>query len=118
MEDGERRGPGTEGLLSDDELSDDRPHRVQRLGALLRERRRRLDHYRSLPAPTPAERQAWDADLYTYDDALVSVADLLDVEVPPGARDDLTPDDRVALERALAVAGLDVRAEEGDAPVS
>jgi hypothetical protein len=99
-------------------LSDDRPHRVRRLAALLQERRRRLDHYASLDAPTSAERQAWDADLYTYDDALVSVADLLDVDVPPAARDDLTPDDRAALEQALAAAGLDVRADEGDAPVS
>ncbi len=85
---------------------------MQRLAALLRDRRRRLDHFASLPAPTQADRQAWDADLYTYDDALVSVADLLDVEVPPGARDDLTPDVRAELERGLAAAGLDVRAEE------
>ncbi len=64
---------------------------MQRLAALLRERRRRLDHFLSLPLPTQAERQTWEADLYTYDDALVSVADLLDVEVPPGARDDRPP---------------------------
>ncbi len=119
MEDVQRRGTGAGGLLSGgDEVSDDRPHRVQRLAALLRDRRRRLDHFSSLPAPTQGERQAWDADLYTYDDALVAVADLLDVEVPPRARDDLTPDVRAELERGLAEAGLDVRADEGDMPLS
>ncbi len=101
-----------------DALSDERLDRTQRLGALLRERRRRLDHFAALPAPTHADQEAWDADLYTYDDALVSVADLLDVDVPAGARDDLTPEDRAELERALAEAGLDVRAGEDDAPVS
>ncbi|MDP9452198.1 MAG: hypothetical protein M3P97_02130 [Actinomycetota bacterium] len=99
-----------------EEVSDDRPHRVRRLAALLRERRRRLDHYAALPAPSDAERQAWDADLYTYDDALVAVADLLDVEVPPGARDDLTPDHRAGIEQALAAAGLDVRGEGDPTP--
>jgi hypothetical protein len=101
-----------------EELSDDRPHRVERLAALLRERRRRLDRYAALPAPTEAECQAWDADLYTYDDALVSVADLLDLEIPPEARDDLTPDHRFEIEMALLEAGLDVGGDDGEAPAS
>lgn len=46
------------------------------------------------------------------------MADLLDVDVPAAARDDLTPDNRAELERALAEAGLDVRAGEDDTPVS
>jgi hypothetical protein len=101
-----------------EELSDDRPHRVERLAALLQERRRRLNRYAALTAPTEAERQAWDADLYTYDDALVSVADLLDVEIPPEARDDLTPDHRFEIEMALLEAGLDVGGDGGEAPAS
>lgn len=90
--------------------SDDRLARIGRLGALLRDVRRRLEHYQDSPAPSAAERAAWDADLYTYDDALVSVADLLDVDVPPGARDDLAPGDRAAIEDAVTAAGLDLGA--------
>ncbi|HWH35597.1 MAG TPA: hypothetical protein VNT56_09815 [Acidimicrobiales bacterium] len=88
--------------------SDDRPGRIQRLGELLREARGRLESYQELDHPSPAQRDAWDADLYFYDDALVSVADLLDVEIPPGARDDLTPEDRAEIEAAVTAAGLDL----------
>jgi hypothetical protein len=90
--------------------SDDRLDRIGRLGALMRDVRRRLDHYQSLAMPTAAELAAWDADLYTYDDALVSVADLLDVDVSPAARDDLTPEDRGQIEDAVTAAGLDLTA--------
>lgn len=94
--------------------SDDRLSRVVRLGELLRRLHGHLDRYQSLAAPSPADAAAWEADLYAYDDALVSVADLLDVEVPAGAREDLTPEHRSRLEASLAGAGLDVRA--GPAP--
>lgn len=87
---------------------DDGVARVDRLGSLLRDVRRRLEHYQTLSAPSPADADAWDADLYTYDDALVSVADLLDVDVSPAARDELTPDDRSELEAAVVAAGLDL----------
>ena len=36
-------------------------------------------------------------------------ADLLDVEVPKGARDEMSGDQRNLLEERLAAAGLDVR---------
>lgn len=90
--------------------SDDRLSRTERLGVLLRDVRRRLERYQGVTAPSAATRAAWDADLYTYDDALISVADLLDVDVPPAARDDLTPDDRGHIEEAVTVAGLDLTA--------
>ncbi len=49
------------------------------------------------------------------------MADLLDVEISPGARDDLTPDDRSELEAAVVAAGLDLgggpSGEAGDEPV-
>jgi hypothetical protein len=100
---------------------DDGVARVDRLGSLLRDVRRRLEHYQTLPAPSPADAAAWDADLYTYDDALVSVADLLDVEVSARARDELTPDDRAELEAEVTAAGLDLGGgpgrEAGDEPV-
>jgi len=88
--------------------SDDRPGRIERLGELLREVRRRLEDYQELADPTPAQRDAWDADLYFYDDALVSVADLLDIDVPPAWRDDLTPEGRTEIEAAVTAAGLDL----------
>lgn len=103
---GEKRGD--EALESDDRLS-----RAERLASLLQTLRRRLDRYEALAAPTPAETESWDADLYTYDDALVSVADLLEVEVPTSARDALTPEHRVAIEQELAGTGLDVRGTGG-----
>jgi hypothetical protein len=90
--------------------SDDRLSRTERLGAILRDVRRRLEHYQGMAAPSAATRAAWDADLYTYDDALISVADLLDVDVPPAARDDLTPEDRDHIEQAVTAAGLDLTA--------
>lgn len=36
-------------------------------------------------------------------------ADLLDVEVPKGARGEMSAEQRAALERRLAAAGIDVR---------
>jgi hypothetical protein len=40
----------------------------------------------------------------------VVAADLLDVEVPKGARDEMSAEQRRVLEDRLKVAGLDVRA--------
>jgi len=101
--------------MSEEYQSDDRLHRIERLGALLRDIRRRLEHYQTLAAPSAAERETWDADLYTYDDALVSVADLLDVDIPPAARDEMAPDDRREIEDAVQACGLDLAA--GSAPL-
>lgn len=89
--------------------------RLVRMGELLRSLRRRLDDYEALPHPSPAEIDRWEIDLYAYDEALVTAADVLDVEVPLEAREDLTPDHRALLEDALAGVGLDVRAGGGDA---
>ena len=101
--------------MSSEYQSDDRQSRIERLGALLRDRRRRLESYPTLAAPTDAQLAAWDADLYTYDDALVSVADLLDVYVAPGARDELSAEQRREIEDAVTAAGLDLRAS--NAPI-
>ena len=92
---------------------DERTARTSRLASLLQSLRPRLDRFEAMGKVEPNEAADWDALLYAYDDALVAVADLLDVDVPPAARDDLTYEDRVALEAALASAGLDVR-EGGD----
>lgn len=49
--------------------------------------------------------------LYIYDEALVTAADVLDVPVPPGARDEMGPAQRAAIEQGLADAGLDIWSE-------
>ncbi len=52
----------------------------------------------------------FELDLYSYDESLVVAADLLDVEVPKGARGEMSAAQRRVLEGRLADAGLDVRA--------
>ena len=69
----------------------------------MRDLRRRLD------AP-PENDDAWELDLYSYDESLIVAADLLDVEVPKGARDEMSGEQRQVLEERLAAGGLDVRA--------
>ena len=74
-----------------------------RLAERLRDLRRRLDGL-------PADPDRWELDLYSYDESLIVAADLLDVEVPKGARGEMSADQRQVLEDRLAAAGLDVRA--------
>jgi hypothetical protein len=74
-----------------------------RLAERLQDLRRRLD--------APAEDQdLFELDLYSYDESLIVAADLLDVEVPKGARGEMTAEHRAELEQRLATAGIDVRA--------
>ena len=75
--------------------------KLDRLAERLRTLRRRL-------TGEPADVDAWELDLYSYDETLVAAADLLDVPVPPGARDEMGPEARAVLEQALAGAGLDL----------
>lgn len=92
-------------------MSDD--DRLARMGSLLRSLRRRLDGFEAADQLSDAEASAWELDLYAYDEALVIAADVLDVPVPDGAREDLTPEHRAVLEAGLAGAGLDVRGGPG-----
>ena len=73
-----------------------------RLAERLQDLRRRLD------APSD-DQDAFELDLYSYDESLIVAADLLDVEVPKGARDEMSAEQRAVLEARLAAAGLDVR---------
>lgn len=84
------------------------PGRLRRLVEHLRSARVRL-------ADPDADPIRWEIDLYAYDDALVTVADLLDVAVAGSVRDEMGPADRLALEEALADAGVDVFGPEGRA---
>jgi len=74
--------------------------KLERLAERLRTLRRRL-------TGEPPDVDTWELDLYSYDETLVVAADLLDVPVPPGARDEMGPEARAALEEGLATAGLD-----------
>ena len=75
----------------------------ERLTERLRDLRRRLDQ-------PPTDPDVWELDLYSYDESLIVAADLLDVEIPKGARDEMSAEQRRVVEERLAAAGLDVRA--------
>jgi hypothetical protein len=79
--------------------------RLERMTALLREIRRRLSQEPALPY------DQWELQLYAYDEALVTTADLLDVPVPLAAREEMGPAERAAIEQGLADAGLDIWSE-------
>ena len=73
-----------------------------RLAERLQDLRRRLD--------VPSDDQdVFELDLYSYDESLIVAADLLDVEVPKGARAEMSAEHRAQLEDRLAAAGIDVR---------
>ena len=79
-----------------------RDDKRDRLAERLQELRRRLD--------TPSDDQdVFELDLYSYDESLIVAADLLDVEVPKGARGEMSAQHRAQLEDRLAAAGIDVR---------
>ncbi len=79
--------------------------RLERMTTLLREIRERLTQEPALPY------DQWEVELYAYDEALIVTADLLDVPVSQAAREEMGPADRVAIEQALADAGLDIWSE-------
>jgi hypothetical protein len=84
-------------------MADDR---VERVTALLRELHGRL----TADPPLPADEL--ELALYSYDEALVTAADVFDIDVPAAARDEMGPDDRADLEEALADAGLDLGTDD------
>ena len=75
----------------------------ERLTERLRDLRRRLDQ-------PPTDPDGWELDLYSYDESLIVAADLLEVEIPKGARDEMSAEQRLVLEERLKEAGMDVRA--------
>ncbi len=74
----------------------------ERLTERLQDLRRRLDQ-------PPTDPDVWELHLYSYDESLVVAADLLDVEVPKGARGEMSAEQRQVIEERLAAGGLDVR---------
>lgn len=81
------------------------PDRLARITDELRALRARL--------ADPADAFVWEIDLYTYDQVLVTAADLLDVPLPANAREEMGSGERRQLEEALAAAGVDVSDGEG-----
>ncbi|MGI9022161.1 MAG: hypothetical protein ACR2HV_02785 [Acidimicrobiales bacterium] len=79
--------------------------KLERVTSLLRQLHGRIT------ADPPLPFDEWELQLYAYDEALVTAADLFDLDVPDAARDEMGPDDRADLEQALADAGLDVRTD-------
>ncbi len=79
--------------------------KLERLSDRLRTLRRRL-------GAETADVDAWELDLYSYDETLVVAADLLDVPVPAGARDEMGPDARTAIEQGLVAAGVDLDGDQ------
>lgn len=90
--------------------------RVERLTELLRGLRRQLEDHQGLAELSADDLAALDTVLYVYDDALVALADLLELEVPSAARDEMDSEQRSQLEAAVAGAGVDLGAAgPGDA---
>jgi len=79
--------------------------RAQRITDLLRELHGRL------AADPPLPFDEWELQLYAYDEALVTAADIFDIDVPAAARDEMGPDDRARLEQALTAAGVDLHTD-------
>jgi len=59
-----------------------------------------------------------EVDLYAYDEVLVTLADLVELEVPGAVRDEMGPGDRADLEAALATAGIDLVGGQEPGPAS
>ena len=84
------------------ELPGDADDKRDRLAERLQDLRLRLD------APSD-DQDLFELDLYSYDESLIVAADLLDVEVPKGARGEMSAEHRAQLEARLAASGIDVR---------
>lgn len=83
------------------------PERLERLTEELRTLRARL-------ADPQTDPLAWELDLYSYDFALVTVADLIDLPLHEGVREEMGSEARADLEVKLAAAGVDAWDDGGD----
>jgi hypothetical protein len=97
----------------------DKDEELERLGAQLRKLHAGIASYGTTRWwPTKAEE--WVADLWRYDNAMISAAELLAIDVPPRPPQDamrrLSPSERADLERLLTESGLDVTGPEIEEP--
>ncbi len=84
--------------------------RVDELGERLRRIYARLDEYRREPVLSPDAQRRHQRELAEYDRVLVALCDVIGIETGLRPGQPVGPEDRAALTRALARAGLDVRA--------
>jgi hypothetical protein len=90
------------------------PTPVEELGDRLRRIYARLDEYRRQAVLTPEDERRQQRDLAEYDRALVAVCDAMNIDTGLLPAQRVGAEERAALTRALARAGLDVRAAMGD----
>ena len=89
---------------------------LERLGGELHRLFGRLQARQGQGEVSPADAERWVADLAAYDAALVRACRVLRVPAPYRVGERIPASDRVALTRALAAAGLDVRRAAPTAP--
>jgi len=90
---------------------------IESIAAELRPLRARIDAQRANTHSWPTKAEELDADCDRYDRRLIKAATMLSVEAPAGRGREqslLSDADRIGLERRLAEAGLDVRADPVD----
>ena len=90
---------------------------IENVATQLRTLRTRIDNQRANQHSWPTKEEELAADIDRYDRRLLKAAAMLQVEAPASRRREqflLNEDDRVVLEKRLAVSGLDVRAPADD----
>jgi hypothetical protein len=92
------------------------PVDIERLGAELRRLYGRLQARQGQAEVSPAEAERWVADLAAYDAALVRACRAVGVPTAFRVGERIPAADRIALSRALAAAGVDVRVSQPTSP--
>ena len=90
---------------------------IENVATQLRALRTRIDHQKANQHSWPTKEEELAADIDRYDRRLLKAAAMLQVEAPASRRREqflLSEDDRLVLEKRLAVSGLDVRAPADD----
>ena len=90
---------------------------IENVAAQLRTLRTRIENQKVNQHSWPTKEEELAADIDRYDRRLLKAAAMLQVEAPASRRREqflLSEDDRVVLEKRLAVSGLDVRAPADD----
>ena len=90
---------------------------IENVAAQLRTLRTRIENQKANQHSWPTKEEELAADIDRYDRRLIKAAAMLQVQAPASRRREqflLSEDDRVVLEKRLAVSGLDLRAPAGD----
>lgn len=90
---------------------------IESVATQLRTLRTRIENQKANQHCWPTKEEELAADIDRYDRRLLKAAAMLQVEAPASRRREqflLSEDDRLVLEKRLAVSGLDVRAPADD----